>query len=77
MYIYILLLPGAFGVVRHQTSHSALVNTKPLDGESRLGLYTILLSPILYGMYCNNGRSGEILYCAIAWTMKGASDVLK
>jgi len=36
-----------------------------------LGLCTILPLPILYGMYCNKGWSGETLCCAIVWAMNG------
>jgi len=44
---------------------------------SHLGLYTILQLPILCGIYCNNGGSGETLYCAIARAMTVWSGVPK
>ena len=35
-----------------------------------VGLYTILPFPISYGIYCNKGGSGDIIYCAIVWAMR-------
>jgi len=42
-----------------------------------LCLYTILPSPIVYGIYCNNGGSEGTLYCAIVWAMTGRGEVPK
>jgi len=42
-----------------------------------LGLYTILPSPIVYGIYCNNVGSEGTLYFAIVWAMTGRGGVPK
>ena len=39
--------------------------------------YTILPLSIVYDSYCNTGWSGETLYCAFVWAMKGGSGVPK
>jgi len=40
-----------------------------------VGPYTILPSPIVYGIYCDDGGSGVTLYCAIVWAMTGRRGV--
>jgi len=57
------------------TAHSAhrehCHHTAPQRKGREVGLYTILPSPILYGIYCNYGGSAVTLYCAIVWAMTG------
>ena len=65
MYIYIY---GCYCYCRAPCGHRVL-GFGPVDNGSRLGLYTILPSPILCGIYCNHRGSGVTLYCATVWAM--------
>ena len=65
MNIYMYIYSIAAALPRIATSYHLYIHT-PSTPPSRLGLYTILPSPILYGVWHKQGGSvGVAVYCAM------------
>ena len=74
VWVWVCVHTSVFEPLRlpHAHTHAQNHNSIPTPtAPSPLGLYTILPSPILFGIYFHKGGRVEAIYCAIAWAIKG------